>query len=336
MKKNILIRVDYLPINGLGHFVRQINLLYKLPSNFNFYFLSNNWKIKISDILNRNSQLVKISSLRNNKINQELDINQTLKYIKKLKCNFLIVDNYELSKKWYDSIYKKFDNILVFHDFLSKFRGKYIFNNTKKFKKSPNHFKINELGFLDKKIISKKIKKKDIIFSRICINFGSIDKFNLTEKVLDNIIKSKISYSKIDVFLGPFNMNKKKIKLKFVNNKNINYLDLNFYKRLDYKAGLFFGSAGITSLENLYLGKILFIIKSSINQTERLKYLRSKKNVYYLGSAINKNLNFNKFINKNFINNVITNYNFKFFNNMKITESYNHDKYIKLITNILI
>ena len=92
IEKNFLVRVDYSSLNGLGHIIRQINFLKKLDKNF-FYVLSNKSNINISFILNRNTSLIKISTIKNKKIQFEKDAKITLKILKKYKCDYLIVDN---------------------------------------------------------------------------------------------------------------------------------------------------------------------------------------------------------------------------------------------------
>ena len=333
MKKNFLVRVDYSSLNGLGHIIRQINFLKKLDKNFFFYILSNKSNINISFILNRNTSLIKISTIKNKKIQFEKDAKITLKILKKYKCDYLIVDNYLLSSQWYNLVYTNFKNLIVFHDYKSNFKFKYLFNNQRK---ASNLIKINELGFLNNEIIKKRLYKKNLNFKRFIIDFGSIDNNNLTSSILEHIIKNNITYERIDVFLGPFNKNRNQIKQKYKSFSKISFYELKIPKKYNYHSGIFLGSAGITSLENLYLGKILFIFASSNNQIERLKYLRRKKNVYHLGSVMNnKKINLDKYLNNRFLIKSINAYNFNLFSEMKSKEILKLNKYTEFINKTL-
>lgn len=333
MKKNFLIRVDYSSLNGLGHIIRQINFFEKLDKNFFFYILSNKSNINISSILNHNTSIIKISTIKNKKIQFEKDAKITLKILKRYKCDYLIVDNYSLSSQWYNLIYSNFKNLIVFHDYKSSFKFKYLFNNQKK---GSNIIKINELVFLNNEIIKKRLYKKNLNFKCFIIDFGSIDSNNLTSSILEHIVKNNITYERIDVFLGPFNKNRNKIKQKYKNFSKIIFYELEIPKKYNYHSGIFLGSAGITSLENLYLGKILFIFTSSNNQIERLKYLRRKKNVYHLGSVMNnEKINLDKYLNKRFLKKSINEYNFSLFSEMKSKEISKLNKYTESINKTL-
>ncbi len=333
MKKNILVRVDCLSVNGLGHIVRQINLIKKLSPRFFFYIVSNKNKINVSKILTKNSKIIKINSLKNGDLDQDKDVLKTLDLIDKYNCSAVIVDNYQLSKKWYNSVFKKIKNLIIFHDFQNNFNGKFIFNYEKRLK---HHYKINELGFLSNEILEKKIFKKNIDFTKFIIDFGSIDKLNITEKVLSALIKNNINYTRISVFLGPYNSNRKKIISNFSNQKNIFFLKLKIPKDIDYKSGIFFGSGGITSLENLYTGKIIFSTTTSINQIKRINYLKNFKNVYHLNS-IKKNykINYSMLITKKFIADAISRYEINSFKQIKKIQIFKLNNYIKTINNIL-
>ncbi len=333
MKKNFLVRVDYSSLNGLGHIIRQINLLKKLDKNFFFYILSNKSNINISPILNSNTYLINISTITNKRIKIEKDAKITLKILKKYKCDYLIVDNYLLSSQWYNLVYSNYKNVIVFHDYKSNFKFKYIFNNQRN---ASNSIKINELGFLNDEIIKRRLYKKNLNFKRFIIDFGSIDNNNLTSNILEHIVRNNIPYECIDVFLGPFNKNRNQIKQKYKNFNKISFYDLRIPKKFNYQSGIFLGSAGITSLENLFLGKILFIFTSSNNQIERLKYLRRKKNVYHLGSVMNKKkINLEKYLNKSFLIKSINAYNFNLFSEMKYKEISKLNKYIEFINKTL-
>lgn len=329
MTKNILVRVDFLPENGFGHIIRQLNLLKKLNKSYFIYILSKKTNIDISSILNSNFKLI---TFRNNKdLSIDDDIKKTQASLVKYKCKCLIVDNYNFSKQWYQILNTKFSNTIVFHDYISTFKCKYLFGNNNKYK---NFYKINELGFINDKIVKfipKNIKKNFKIF---LIDFGTIDKNNFTELVLDKLVSNTI-YEKINVFLGPYNKNRSKIIKKFSKFNKIYFYDLNLNRKPDFKSGIFIGSGGITTLENFLLGKIIFIIKSSNNQIHRINFLNSKKNVFNISLTSNNKLFLNKYFNEKYINNAIKNYNLKAFKAEKFNEIEEHKKYITLFKNLI-
>ena len=331
MKDNILIRVDYLPANGLGHIIRQINLVNNLNLKTSFFFiLANKSSISLKDILPKNCKIISFKSYENGKINIQKDCSITLKYLKKYNCSNLFVDNFKLSKNWYNKIYKNFKNIIIFHDFMTNFKCKIIVTNILKNNKDKKIFPMNELIFLNRKIINKRVIKKNLNFAKCNIDFGSIDQNNLTEFVLDTILKNNLSFTKINVFLGPYNNNAINIKNKFGKNKNIYFSNLKFPRKYDSKSGIYFGNCGITATENYFLGKISFIFLSSKNQYQRMRYLKIKPNVNYIGSVFSK-----RYANINLLNNININQYVSKFDDKKIMNIKNNeiDKLKQYITN---
>ena len=335
MKDNILIRVDYLPANGLGHIIRQINLINNLNLKTSFFILANKCNINLNAILPKNCKLITIKSYENQKINTQKDSSLTLRYLKKYNCSNLFVDNYELSKSWYTHIYKNFKNLIIFHDFETNFKCKIIVTNLLKTKKDKKTFPINELIFLNTKIINKRVEKKNFDFAKYNIDFGSIDKKNLTEFVLDTIFKNNLSYSKINVFLGPYNSNANNIKKKYKKKQNINFSNLKLPRKNDFKSGVYFGNCGITATENYFLGKISFIFLSSKNQYQRMKYLKNKPNVNYIGSVFNKSYLNIKTLKKTTISKYIYEFDEKKITNIKNNEITKLKQYISDFKSLL-
>ena len=311
MRKNTLfIRVDSSTKIGYGHFIRCLALADTLQKKFKIHFLTRSLEVDlISDAQKKGFHTFRFYS-NSKKINIRNDAQKTSSLIKKYgdQKSVLIVDNYELSKKW-ETLVKPFVHKLVVIDDLPNRQ-----HNCDLLIDQNLHVNINSLyknliplkcikligpkfSMVRKefKILRKAAKYRKFPIKKILVSFGGTDTENQTLIVLNAIKKLDMRIS-VDVIVGKANKRKKNIKIFCKKNKEFTYHEqINNIANLMLVADLSIGSSGSTNWERCILGLPAIVSISANNQKDNANALSKRKCVINLGNA--KRLTESSYIN---------------------------------------
>ena len=300
MKNIIFIRVDSSTKIGYGHFMRCMALADTLQKNFEINFITRSLEGSlISDIQKKGFGIFRFYS-NSEKINEKNDAQKTISLIKKHggKKNILIIDNYQLSKKW-ETYVKPFVHKLIVIDDLSN-RS----HNCDLLIDQNLHTKVNGLykGLIPSNCIKligpkfsmirkefrmmrKSVKPRTFPIKKILVSFGGSDIENQTPVAL-NSIKKMNGKINVDVVVGKANKCKKTLKIFCNKNKHFTY-----YEQIDNIADLMLssdlsiGSSGSTTWERCSLGLPAIVSISSNDQRDTANSLSKKKCVINLGDV---------------------------------------------------
>ena len=310
MKNIIFIRVDSSTKIGYGHFMRCMALADTLQKNFEINFITRSLEGSlISDIQKKGFGIFRFYS-NSEKINEKNDAQKTISLIKKHSGskNILIVDNYQLSKKWETDV-KPFVHKLIVIDDLSN-RS----HNCDLLIDQNLHTKVNGLykGLIPSNCIKligpkfsmirkefrmmrKSVKPRTFPIKKILVSFGGSDIENQTPVAL-NSIKKMNGKINVDVVVGKANKCKKTLKIFCNKNKHFTY-----YEQIDNIADLMLssdlsiGSSGSTTWERCCLGLPAIVSISSNDQRDIANSLSRKKCIINLGDV--KKLKESSYIN---------------------------------------
>ena len=310
MKNTIFIRADSGTKIGYGHFIRCIALADTLKKNFKINFISRSLEGSlISDIQDKGFGIFRFYS-NSEKINEKNDAQKTISLIKKHsgQKNILIIDNYQLSKKW-ETYVKPFVHKLIVIDDLPN-RS----HNCDLLIDQNLHTKVNGLykGLIPSNCIKligpkfsmirkefrmmrKSVKPRTFPIKKILVSFGGSDIENQTLVAL-NSIKKMNGKINVDVVVGKANKCKKTLKIFCNKNKHFTY-----YEQIDNIADLMLssdlsiGSSGSTTWERCSLGLPAIVSISSNDQRDIANSLSRKKCIINLGDV--KKLKESSYIN---------------------------------------
>ncbi len=277
------LRVDSNNAIGSGHITRCIN------------FTKNYKKIKFIFIIKNihNKYLLELKSLKHKVIfiDKNSSIIKEIKYIKKIllieKITNLIIDVYDFNKNYLDKLSSNNNNIYLIDPFLNKklkisniinINNVDINSDLKKYyklKKTNIISNCQEL-FIDPYYVNNKNNKNNI--KKLIITFGTVDKYNITEKILKIINKNKdyfINFN-IIVIIGCYNQKIKKLKKYQKKNLKIIYNPKNL-KRYFSNSGIYIGSASMSYYEAIYMRLFPFVINTNKKQNNFLKFINKKK-----------------------------------------------------------
>ena len=253
----------------------------------------------ISDIQDKGFGIFRFYS-NSEKINEKNDAQKTISLIKKHsgQKNILIIDNYQLSKKW-ETYAKPFVHKLIVIDDLPN-RS----HNCDLLIDQNLHTKVNGLykGLIPSNCIKligpkfsmirkefrmmrKSVKPRTFPIKKILVSFGGSDIENQTLVAL-NSIKKMNGKINVDVVVGKANKCKKTLKIFCNKNKHFTY-----YEQIDNIADLMLssdlsiGSSGSTTWERCSLGLPAIVSISSNDQRDTANSLSKKKCVINLGDV---------------------------------------------------
>ena len=281
-----------------------------LQKNFEINFITRSLEGSlISDIQKKGFGIFRFYS-NSEKINEKNDAQKTISLIKKHSGskNILIVDNYQLSKKWETDV-KPFVHKLIVIDDLSN-RS----HNCDLLIDQNLHTKVNGLykGLIPSNCIKligpkfsmirkefrmmrKSVKPRTFPIKKILVSFGGSDIENQTSVAL-NSIKKMNGKINVDVVVGKANKCKKTLKIFCNKNKHFTY-----YEQIDNIADLMLssdlsiGSSGSTTWERCCLGLPAIVSISSNDQRDIANSLSRKKCIINLGDV--KKLKESSYIN---------------------------------------
>ena len=300
MKNIIFIRVDSSTKIGYGHFMRCMALADTLQKNFEINFITRSLEGSlISDIQKKGFGIFRFYS-NSEKINEKNDAQKTISLIKKHSGskNILIVDNYQLSKKWETDV-KPFVHKLIVIDDLSN-RS----HNCDLLIDQNLHTKVNGLykGLIPSNCIKligpkfsmirkefrmmrKSVKPRTFPIKKILVSFGGSDIENQTLVAL-NSIKKMNGKINVDVVVGKANKCKKTLKIFCNKNKHFTYHEqIDNIADLMLSSDLSIGSSGSTTWERCSLGLPAIVSISSNDQRDTANSLSKKKCVINLGDV---------------------------------------------------
>jgi len=300
MKNIIFIRVDSSTKIGYGHFMRCMALADTLQKNFEINFITRSLEGSlISDIQKKGFGIFRFYS-NSEKINEKNDAQKTISLIKKHsgQKNILIIDNYQLSKKW-ETYAKPFVHKLIVIDDLPN-RS----HNCDLLIDQNLHTKVNGLykGLIPSNCIKligpkfsmirkefrmmrKSVKPRTFPIKKILVSFGGSDIENQTPVAL-NSIKKMNGKINVDVVVGKANKCKKTLKIFCNKNKHFTYHEqIDNIADLMLSSDLSIGSSGSTTWERCSLGLPAIVSISSNDQRDTANSLSKKKCVINLGDV---------------------------------------------------
>ena len=300
MKNTIFIRVDSSTKIGYGHFIRCMALADTLQKNFKINFISRSLEGNlISDIQDKGFGIFRFYS-NSEKIDEKNDAQKTISLIKKHsgQKNILIIDNYQLSKKW-ETYVKPFVHKLIVIDDLPN-RS----HNCDLLIDQNLHTKVNGLykglipsncikligpkfSMIRKKfrMLKKSVKPRTFPIKKILVSFGGSDAENQTLIALNSIKKMNRKID-VDVVVGKANKCKKTLKIFCNRNNHFTYHEqIDNIADLMLSSDLSIGSSGSTTWERCILGLPAIVSISSNDQMDIANSLSQKKCIINLGDA---------------------------------------------------
>ena len=306
IKKNkvLIFKVASSKLIGSGHIFRCLKIAERVKIK-KIYFFTNDFKGNFNFQIKR----FKIFILNNNEnnFNNNLDINETISYLKSIEEEkIFVLDNYFHNLNFQKKISKYVDKLIIIDDYLKKnFCDLYINENFYSKKINTNLFlKKNCKKYIgpDYSFIvgkkRKKIKQKKI---NLFLFFGGFDTNELSFKILKYLKEDKKIYFRL--ILNDLKL-KKKIKQLNIKNLKIYKQDINFYNILRY-CNFAIISGGSTVWDILYNNIPLIAIPTAKNQIRNLRELNNKNKIFLLYKIKNKK-NFNNFFYKSLLNKKIS------------------------------
>jgi len=273
--KKILFRVNSSSNIGLGHLMRCLTLA-KEYKDSKIYFACENLAGNFNQKVIEEGYSLKV--LKSN------DKKEFLKLIKKLKIDFIVIDNYDIDFSFekyikqnskvkllcFDDIYKKhYCDIVLNHNIYAK---------EEKYKKLVPSFCELRCGkkhtlIRDEFKKQKKVKKKNEIF----VAMGGVDHLGLNPKIIDVLVKYFKKY-RVNIITSSSNKNLKALKKKCSKYQNINlYIDSKKIAKLMVRSSFAIVTPSVTVHEVIYMNLDFIAIKTADNQRYMYKYLKKKK-----------------------------------------------------------
>ena len=301
---NIVFRVDSSRAIGSGHVMRCIRIAELLKKrNVNCIFLCENFPGNSISLINQKGFKVLMLSdgikKDNLQVDWEKDAMQTAQILKNIEVRILIVDHYNLDKKWEDYQRKFCKRIMVIDDLNDRQHSADILLDQNLFpdmkKRYTNNLNSNckkfiglEYAFLDPEFASQRkvLKKHKGVIETIFIYFGNTGSSNILRRVLNIFINnSLIDFDLNIIFSGDPSERDKIVRLvgKY-----------SFMKLLDPQpnlaklissSDLSIGAGGSTTWERIYLGLPSAVITVADNQIECSQYLNKLGLIRLIGNS---------------------------------------------------
>ena len=304
----IVFRVDSSNIIGTGHVYRCLNLASFLKKKNEILFVCRNLKGNIiKEIKNKGFKVLinKKTYFNQYFIDENEDAEFIIKNVKK-KIDLIISDHYSLNLFWRKKIKKISNKIFVIDDrnIRKKYCDIYLNHNTfskpnsRKNIRTKNVIELNGIKYLltghnlNFKNNIKKNSKKIFIF------FGSVDKNNFTQKIINLITNDNFDKYKFFILIGINNKKKYILKKNCLNIKIIKK-KIKDFKRFYSKIDNVISGVNTTMYEQLKCGFKPFVVPQNKLQLKIGKDLSKRKYVnlinikkYNLKNKIENNINF--------------------------------------------
>ena len=310
MKNIIFIRVDSSTKIGYGHFMRCMALADTLQKNFEINFITRSLEGSLISYIQKKGFGIFRFYSNSEKINEKNDAQKTISLIKKHSGpkNILIVDNYQLSKKWETDVKPFVHKLIVIDDLSNRL------HNCDLLIDQNLHTKVNGLykGLIPSncvkligpkfsmirkefRMMRKSVKPRTFPIKKILVSFGGSDIKNQTLVAL-NSIKKMNGKINVDVVVGKANKCKKTLKIFCNKNKHFTYHEqIDNIADLMLSSDLSIGSSGSTTWERCCLGLPAIVSISSNDQRDIANSLSRKKCIINLGDV--KKLKESSYIN---------------------------------------
>jgi UDP-2,4-diacetamido-2,4,6-trideoxy-beta-L-altropyranose hydrolase len=299
---NVLFRVDSSRAIGSGHVMRCIRIAQLLTKqNVNCIFVCRNLSGNSTSLISDKGFKVMMMSddIENDnlKVNWRKDAMHTGQILENTEVRTLVVDHYNLDKKWEDYQRKFCKRIMVIDDLDNREHSADILLDQNLFpdmeKRYTNNLNSNckkfiglEYAFLDPEFVSQRkvLKKHKGVIETIFIYFGNTGSSNILRRVLNIFINnSLIDFDLNIIFSGDPSERDRIVRLvgKY-----------SFMKLLDPQpnlaklissSDLSIGAGGSTTWERIYLGLPSIVITVADNQIECSEYLNSLGLIWLIG-----------------------------------------------------
>lgn len=295
----IAFRVDSSEIIGSGHLLRSISLAKefkknniesiffskKLSGNLNKLITDSKFKLRIVDTSINEYKVEQHDHLTWLAGSEEEDSDFCIKEFKKNNIDMVVVDHYGITEYWEKKLSKNNIKIFVIDDFTSRkhYCNYFLNQNLGDFKikgllkKKTKKFIGPKYALLsDKFHLQRSLQKKKFDKLRILINFGGVDKENLTYELINCLQGSQyIDDANICIVLGPGYRHEKAI-IDLMNNSNFQFTvkkNPKQFSKLISESNLFIGGCGSTSWERCCLSTPSLVVSQSPNQDNIYKEL---------------------------------------------------------------
>ncbi len=313
-----IFRVDSSDQIGSGHIFRCLNLAQKIKKTEDIVFFCKNLKGNFNKLVRKNYKIEIIPSIKKEKnynhfsvLSKKTQMNEVSflkEKLNKKKISKVIVDHYGLNYIWEREISKLSKNIIVVDDLANKkhFCKKYINYNYEGNLKKIRKLLIKKSSlFLGKKytILGKRIslKRRSNNKKNILLYLGSVDKNNLSLKIIKILMKNEFKNFKISILIGKNNLNSTKIK-KFVKKLN----NIKCFKKQVFNNDVFLKNfdniicaGGVFMHEVISGGFKPFVIAQNKFQYQIIQNLQKKNFINYID---HKSIDISK-LSSSFLNN---------------------------------
>lgn len=297
--KNLIIRTDSGKEIGWGHMMRCFSLAESLPrKKVKVSFISRKLTGSLCNFIEKKGYSVHY--LPNRHFEWQTDADKTIRILNKLgEVDWLVVDNYELDKKWETALKPYVKRIMVIDDMTKRTHNcdlildQNLYENMKKCYAGliPQNCKKllgPKFALLRKEFrqIRKSLKKRDGRIKRILVSFGSNDPTNETVKVIDAISQFDNKKIEVDVVLGIPNRPYRKVKelCSKISNITCHYQSQNM-ALLMKRADLSIGAGGSMTWERCCVGLPSIVSISAENQRKLTEAVAKKGCIINMGWA---------------------------------------------------
>ncbi|MBI1829460.1 MAG: UDP-2,4-diacetamido-2,4,6-trideoxy-beta-L-altropyranose hydrolase [Thaumarchaeota archaeon] len=308
VRENLFIRVDSGTQIGIGHMMRCFAIAESLKDDIKTSFISRSLPGNLCNLIESKEykvyRLPDNTTLENYDKNCEImnrkDAEQTIVIINETneQADWLIVDHYDLDKRWETRLRPHVKKIVVIDDLANRLHDcdllidQNLYDNMEDRYKNliPNNcqqllgpqYALLRPEFLE---IRKKIRKRKWPIKRILVSFGGSDPTNETSKVLD-ALSSLDPLPLVDVVIGPSNQNNEMIKQLCSSFSNVKcHYKVDNIAVLMANADLSIGAGGTTTWERCCLGLPTIVTVVSKDQLELTKVVAKRGCVISMGLA---------------------------------------------------
>lgn len=295
---NFVIRTDSSVLIGSGHVMRCLTLAAELrKKNAKILFISREQPGTMIPMIEK--QGYKVFRLPKGVSDWKAEIEPIHELFAGLKpsVDWLIVDHYELDRKWEEAMRPFVRNIMVIDDLADRkhecdllLDQNYFQNRLQRYDQLvPSRCK-KVLGpryaLLNPEVLKKgeNIRERDGTIRSVLVCFGGSDPTNETEKALQAIQMLNQGGLHFDVVVGGLYRNKEKIRKRCQSIPNVTfYEEVSNLASLMAKADLSLGAGGISNWERCYLGLPSIIIVVARNQESIAAALEDAGTAWNLG-----------------------------------------------------
>lgn len=331
---NIVFRVDASHDIGIGHLMRCLNLANVLKTIDDVYicFICRHLPESLHELIKKNEHTVIIlnhvdaieqqDELKHSSMlrtSQAQDAKDTIEALSGKSWGWLIVDHYSIDARYESELRSYVDNIMVIDDVADRKHNCDLLLNQNLLSNPLNEYAekvpkscrlvlgpeyaLLEKGYREEHL---KVSFRNGLVNRICVNFGGIDKENVTGKVVAAFLKLKKEDVILDVVLSSNNPHKDLILSAVEGLPNIHiHQNLNSLVSMFVKADIAIGACGVTAWERCCLGLPSLVITIADNQEPGAHVLNCGGFIQWIGKSENTDVDDISSSIQNILNNEI-------------------------------